>query len=101
MKRPSSDQAWIALTHRARADLPPPLDLPALLHRLETTPVEPAAPSFLEGFAACFATRRALVACAAFTTVCACLATWQSRETWHELSPWIELLYLTIGGPST
>lgn len=90
---PSPEPAgWDDLVQRARRDAPAPVDLAALLRTVRAAvAASPATPAFLDEFAALFATRRALFACAAAALACATLATWQTWSAWQELGPWADL----------
>ena len=94
---PSSN--WADLVRRARRDTPGPLDTAALLRALPAVNTRAAArpaPSFLDDFAALFATPRALAMCAAAIVFCAVLGGWQLHSEWQDLEPLASL----IGGAS-
>lgn len=92
---PSPHDRWNDLIQRARTDAPPPIDLSATLRAVRAAASQP--PSWLEDFAALFATRSALRICLLGAAAFATLATWQ---VWNfsEALPWVQLISPTVGG---
>ena len=94
-ENPDPEFRWEKLIAQARADVGPPVDLPALLRAVRET-----SPPDHNGWAAEFATLatgRAISGCLAGTCAFAALASWQAWETWQAL-PWAQWLATTTGG---
>jgi hypothetical protein len=91
----SSDSKWTRLAARARADVPPPLDVSAALQAARTAAaVGTPAPdrSWLADFAALFANPRVLAGCGSFAALALIAAVWLTSETWTQLEPWADLV---------
>ena len=88
--KPSSN--WTDLVQRARRDTPGPLDTAALLSTLPNIATACPAFSFLEEFAAFFATPSALATCATAIAFCAIVGVWQLKTEWQELEPLASLI---------
>lgn len=99
MKTPRSDSdlRWEDLVRRARADIAPPLDVPALQRALSR-----AAPPQREGwvgeFFTVFAPARAMASCLAGAGIFGLLAAWRVWELSQAL-PWAQFLAVTGGAP--
>jgi hypothetical protein len=95
-ENPDSEIRWKKLVARAKADVGPPADLPALLRAVrEASPVAQA--GWAGEFSALFASGRFLSGCLAGTFACALFASWQVWESWQAL-PWGQWLVTTTGG---
>lgn len=100
MKTPpdNSKPQWENLLQKARADLAPPVDLPALLRAVRQAPVA-RRESWGEEFSALFSSGRIIPACFAGAAALALIATWQAWDAWQAL-PWVQLLDGSLGGAS-
>ena len=96
MKTNPSPDRLTDLVQRARRDTPGPLDTDALLRSLPAVTTARPLFSFLDEFAALFATPRALGACAAVIALCALAGGWQLHADWQDIEPLASL----IGGAS-
>ena len=91
----SSDAKWTRLAARARADVPPALDVSTALHAARTAAASTAATparTWLDDFAALFATPRRLAACGSFAALALFAAVWFSTNTSAQLDPWADLV---------
>ncbi|MFT3830429.1 MAG: hypothetical protein QM691_12070 [Opitutaceae bacterium] len=90
----SSDAKWARLAARARADVPPQLDPSAALHAARTAAAAPPPPArtWLDDFAALFATPRRLAGCGSFAALALVVAVWLANDTWSQLEPWADLV---------
>ena len=87
---------WDQLLSCARADQPPPVDLPALLRAVRQEPYPPRADWAAE-FLGLFSGMRTLAACAAGVGTLAVVTTWQAWSLLDSL-PWAQLLDSATGG---
>ncbi|PTX91697.1 hypothetical protein [Opitutus sp. ER46] len=90
------DEWWRQRVAMARQDVPPPVNLPALLRVVHaSTPLVRS--GWADEMAALLAGRHVLAGCLAGATGCLLLTVWQAWSCW-ELLPWIELLANATGG---
>lgn len=81
---------------KARADLPPPGDLQAVLRTVAAQPVPPA-PGWWDAFLALFPVPRFVPACVFGAACCALFSLWEAMDLWQAL-PWAQLLATASGG---
>lgn len=93
----SSAAKWDRLVARARTDAPPPLEVAAAL-RAARTEASAAAParSWLDEFAALFATPRRLAGGGGLATGALVAALWFGLSTWSQLEPWADLVWSAL-----
>ena len=95
-----SDSRWENLLRQARTDIPPPVDVSALLRVVRQADAAlPAHEGWTAEISNLFPSARMIPTCLAAAAAFAAVATWHAWDSWQAL-PWMQLIDVSTGGAS-